>query len=523
MSAVALRAAPPVSPPLGVGPRVRVRFDVLGAMLVLGLAYIFIGVDPTRAEGTAWVMLEFAVWVFLIGVAMYRSVDGVLRVSDPLLAILGIGLNFFVAPAIQWLHGADLERQWFEVGRIRMPIFVELQILHMVFLAALTVAYIAVAPRYDLAPPDPRTTRLPSPWPWIIIGLLPTVAAVGERVITTGTVFATENYGAAWYRGQEQLAATYTEGGGALVATQLLSKVWFLPGLSLGIGEGLLLARLLHRRRPVLIALFTLQAPLMLALSSGGRSAIAIPFAIALLLADALAGPLRWRWILGVGGVALVFLNFFGIYRGYRELEFQAAIAASNEQFADMSRSESLSAEGSIMLVKEHYAVAWTDANDYSRGLSYYSENLIGLLPQQIVPQKRDFMNTANFLSHELLGSAADRGGGVAGAIIAAGYMTGRELGVLVLGGVLGAITAAVVRVLSAGSRQTGGRPRLWQVALLMCWAPQGLFLFRNDLGFILTQILSVIVLPAGVFMVVHTLDPGTAWQALVPRASRST
>ena len=97
--------------------------------------------------------------------------------------------------------------------------------------------------------------------------------------------------------------------------------------------------------------------------------------------------------------------------------------------------------------------------------------------------------------------------------------MTARELGVFVLGGVLGAITAAIVRILSTGTRANGGNPMLWQVALLVCWTPQGLFIFRNDLGYMISQILSVIVLPTAVFVLITTMFPGSLWRTVVTHA----
>jgi hypothetical protein len=509
---LATTPAPPNDPRQG-------RFGLwfLFALLVAGVAYVAGTTIESRAAGMAAVAAEYAAWVAMLGAAMYRSPGSALRVSDPYLSLLGIGFNFLVTPGIIWLQGADLEETWFEFGRIRMDLFVQIQWLHVWFMLALSAAYFAIAPPHRPVPAA-RTASVPLPDSagWIIVGLLPLVYGVVERVLATGSLTATQTYGDIWSNDYTRLTATHAEGGSALVASQLVGKVWFLPWLALGIGEGLLLARLLRGGRRLPLALFALQLPLMLVLGSGGRSVIVAPFFIALLVADALVGPLRWRWVLSLGGVAMVGLNFFGIYRGFRDREVGEALAIANERFSTVSRGESLSAEGAIMLVKEHFAVAWTDANNYSRGLSYFSESLLSLLPQQIVPEKVGFMGTANFLARELLGPAASVGGGVAGSIIVDGYMIGHELGVMALGAALGALGGGIARALSGGRQ----RPMLWEIVLLMSWSLQGLNIFRNDFAAILSQVASLVVLPALCFVIWTRLSPGSLWARRLPDAS---
>lgn len=501
----------PPHPPGPRDPTARLTLAALGAALVLGMAYIAYGTPASRAEALPSVLCELAVCVGLVAVAALRSPGGVLRISDPYLMFLGLGLNFLVVPSIGWLHGADYERIWFEAGRIRPDIFVRLQWLHVIFLVAFGAVYFAMAPpRATGAGPDP-TRPLPSPWPWIAFGLLPLAMTVGERVITTGSLAAAQNYGEVWFREQETLRSTHAEGGSALAATQILGKVWFLPWQALGIGEGLLLARLIRERRRVAILLFALQLPLFTLLHAGGRSMIAIPFISALVLADLFAGPIRWRWLLAVAVLALTFFNIFGVYRAYRDRDFNQALEMTSEQYRSADRVEG-AAEGDVTVVKEHYAVAWTDANDYSRGTSYFTESVLGLLPQQIVPEKVGYMNTALFLSRELLGSAATNGAGVAGSIIVDGYMMGREVGVLILAAVLGLIAGGVTRALSAGRPSEGFRPRLWKSVLMLSTPALGVVFFRNDLNAVISQTLTTVVMPAGFFALAATLNPASPW-----------
>jgi hypothetical protein len=497
-------------PPLERPRQSRLGLVVLLVILVAGVTYIVSNVADGRSAGLASVVTEYAVWVALLGIAMARSPSATLRISDPYLALLGIGFNFLVTPGVVWLHGADLEEAWFEFGRIRIDLFVQIQWLHVMFMLALSATYFAIAPRHRLAPEDRSAPlSLPDGTGWILFGLLPLAFGVAERVITTGSLTATQNYGDIWTSDQANIAATQVEGGSALVAMQVLGKIWFLPWLALGIGEGLLLSRLVRRGARLPLVLFALQLPVMLVLGSGGRSIIVAPFFIALLVADALVGPLRWRWVLGLGGVAMVGLNFFGIYRGYRDRDVGEALTIANERFNSVSRGESLSAESSIMLIKEHFAVAWTDANNFSRGLSYFTESVLSLFPQQLVPEKVHFMGTANFLSHELLGSSASAGAGVAGSIIVDGYMIGRELGVIVLGATLGAVSGGIARALSGGR---AGRPMLWEVVILMSWSLQGIHFFRNDFAAILSQMASVIALPALGFALWTRMSPRSFW-----------
>lgn len=484
---------------------------VLGVVLVCGAAFITYGADPSRSEALASVLCEFALCVLLVGAAALHNRGGELRISDPYLLLLGFGLNFLVVPSIGWLHGANYEQMWYEAGRIRTDIFIRLQWIHMIFLGGFSAVYFAMAPRrpsrlFDAGGP------LPSPWPWLAFGILPLVVAVGERVLTTGSLSAVQNYGDVWYREQEVLQATHAEGGSALAATQVMGKVWFLPWQALGIGEGLLLARLVRERKRLLMLLFAAQLPLFTFLHAGGRSMIAIPFISALMIADLFAGPLRWRWLALVAAAALTFYNVFGVYRAYREHDFSQAVEMTSEQFQVAGRVESRSAEGDVTMVKEHYAVAWTDANDFARGASYFSEALLGLLPQQIVPEKVSYMNTATFLSRELLGSAAARGAGVAGSIIVDGYMIGRELGVLALAIVLGLIAGGVTLSLSRGRAAEGGRPRLWQATLLLSTPALCVVFYRNDLSAVISQTLTTVAMPAALFALFVALSPGTPW-----------
>lgn len=505
--------APGPGPGSAAPPRNRLGLAMLFALLAIGIGYIAYGVDESRVAGMPALMMEYAAWIALLGVAMMRSPNATLRVSDPYLMLLGLGFNFLVYPGILWLHGADLELRWYEFGRIRMDIFVQLQGLHVIFMVALSALYFAIAPRHRfiLGARD-ASAPLPDGRPWIFFGLLPVMYSAAQRVATTGTLAATKTYGEAWTNDYAAISAVHAEGGSALVATQFIGKVWFLPWLALGIGEGLLLAHLLRGRRRLPLVLFALQAPVLLFLNSGGRSVIAAPFLIAVLVADVLVGPLKWRWVLSIGSVALVGLNFFGIYRAYRDRDFGEAFAMANEQFSTVSRSESVSVEGTIMLMKEHFSIAWTEANNYSRGLSYFTESILGLLPQQIVPDKLRFMNTTAFLSREFLGRDADRGGGVAGAIIADGYMIGRELGVMVLGAVLGALAGGINRALSWSGHREGSQPMLWQVVLLVSWSSQGIPFFRNDLSTVISQLFSVVGIPAVLFAAWVGLSPNSRW-----------
>lgn len=500
--------------PQGPAPTSRAGLFTIGALLVAGMVYITLGTQEGRSEGLPSLLAEYAAWIALLTVAMIRSPGGTLRMSDPFLVLLGMGFNFLVTPGILWLHGADLELHWGEVGRIRMDIFIQLQWLHVMFMVALSAVYFAMAPPHRFrAVSAGDLARLPRPAPWIVLGLLPLMFGVAQRVITTGSIAASQNYGQMWGSNHAELVAVHAEGGSALVASQLLGKVWFLPWLALGIGEGLLLARLVRSGRRLPIVLFVLQAPVLLFLSFGGRSVIAAPFIIAIVVADVLVGPLRWRWVLALTGTALVGFNFFGIYRGYRERDFGEAMALANERFGATPRTENLSAESGIMLIKEHFIVAWSDANNFVRGVSYFTESILGLLPQQLVPEKVRYLNTATFLSRELLGPAASSGGGgVAGSIIADGYMIGRELGTIVLGAVLGAIAGAITRALSAGGRQVGSGPMLWQVVLLVSWSLQGIGFFRNDLSGVISQLLSVLLIPAVLFALWVGMAPDSRW-----------
>src|SRR5262249_43107266 len=126
---------------------------------------------------------------------------------------------------------------------------------------------------------------------------------------------------------------------------------------------------------------------------------------------------------------------------------------------------------------------------------SYFVEMLLSQLPSQVLPEKMHWMNVSTLLGRELLGKDADYGAGIAGAIVADGYMIGGPFGVAALAAVLGAITGCVMLLVRHPQPITGRVP-LWRLALYACLLGQLFVLIRGDLGIVLSQFTYYVLLP---------------------------
>jgi hypothetical protein len=446
---------------------------------------------PARVDALPYVMVEIAAMATAIIALIVRDPLGTLRLSNPALSICGWMYFYFIQPAVTWLQGNRMVFEASSTVVLDVTIVSEVQVLQTYFIVAFFVAYLLISPRAVIRPlvtgqSDVRVNVLP----FVLLGLAPYLATSIDRIVATGTILPTSNYGDFVARDFDELNASRTIGGANLLLQQIYSKVWYFTLMALGLGYGITLARLVIRRRWTSIALLFGHAPLLLLLSAGSRSFTAYPYLMALMLADAIAGPYAWWYFAPFMVLVYRAFNFYGIYRAHQHRGFGEALSNST---AELDRPmEFVDTEDAAMLTKTAYCVHTVNHGRDHQGLEYFYNQLIQLLPSQIAPEKLRIANTAEFLSSEFIGYRR-QGSGVAGTIVGDGYLMSGDLGVIVLGALLGAMLALIVRW---GMTSEHGRPVLWRYTLMLLYAVQTTQYIRADLGAVCVQILYYLVLP---------------------------
>lgn len=454
-------------------------------------AYAALTVTEVRSTALGPFIAEVFLLAAIGGVMALRDPEGRLRLSNPALMLLGWMFYYFVKPALAWLQGYRMALESPGTVVLDTELVSQVQVSHCWFALALFGVYFLLAPSaVPSADPQGERDGLIRPWPFVIVGLLPYALNVVDRLMSGGSLVATASYGNVTEDINESIAASRSTGGAGYFVTQVLSKVWYLPLMSLGVGYYALLARFLRERRRLSLVLFFAQIPVLLFLGDGGRSYTIFPFLIALILADALAVPLRWARYLPAVGAAVQAFNFYGVFRGFQDEGPTGAFNASVDVLTSGDRV--LNTEDGIMLTKEAYCLLLAGHGQIARGADYFLDAMILLLPSQIAPGKASLRSTAEFLSDELLGQRR-RGAGVAGTMVGDGLLIGGDLGVVVLGAVLGTILGLLVR----WGYQGRDGAQLWRGVIMLLITAQTTQYVRADLVVVLTQIVYYVVLPS--------------------------
>lgn len=492
---------------------------LLGLLFSSALALALIArftAEDSRLAATNSVIVEIFLLFGLAGALVLRDPEGRLRLSNPALLLLGWMFYYFIKPAMAWLQGSRMALESPGTVVLDVSVFAQVQHAHCYLALALFAGYFLVAPAsvpraiFAKSGPEIRPT-----W-FIALGLLPYATNILERLVTTGSIFASASYGDLTATGAAQLQASRSEGGAGYLVTQIMSKVWYFPIMALGLGYFVLLARYLREDKRIALGLFFAQIPVLLFLGNGGRSYTVFPFLIALILVDALSVQLRWIRALPAAAAAVQAFNFYGILRGFQSDSPTGAINASIETI--QSQSNVLNTEDGIMLTKEAYCLLLSMHGHNQRGIGYFSDSIILLLPAQIAPSKAFIRTTAEFLSDELLGHRR-QGAGVAGTIVGDGLLLGGDYGVAILGAVLGVILGLMVRWGLSGQ----GGARLWRCVIMLLMTAQTAQYIRADLVVVLTQLLYYVLLPAIVIQVLlaaKILDRDL-WEMQIPLIHR--
>ncbi len=252
-----------------------------------------------------------------------------------------------------------------------------------------------------------------------------------------------------------------------------------------------MITRLTPQKQWSRLAMFFGQVPLLLLLGSGSRSFVAFPLLLAFMIMDALSGPYRWWRLTPLAALALKLFDFYGFFRTYQHQGFREGIDASMQDIA--SFSDTIRSEDATMVTKEAYCAMVVNHGREFRGLGYFYDTFLQLLPSQIAPEKLALVNTADWLGNELLGYGR-YASGTAGAMVCDGNLIGGTVGVLGLATVLGLTFGGVVRW---GMSGPGGRPVLWRYLLMLMISVQATQYIRADYALVLTQLLYYVVMPA--------------------------
>ncbi|MFO0647405.1 MAG: hypothetical protein U0326_14290 [Polyangiales bacterium] len=446
---------------------------------------------PDRAEVLPSVFAEIAVLALCVITLTTRDPLGTLRLSNPALSMVGWMFYYFIKPAFTWLQGYRMMFESSSTIILDASIVSDVQLLHCYFMGAFFTTYLLVAPRRMVRPIFTRDSQPNLPvLPFILLGLAPYVGTMVDRIATTGTIFPTASYGEAVAAEADSLFESRAEGGAGYFLTQVLSKVWYFPLMALGLGYGVLVSKYVTQKRWLRVAAIFAQVPVLLLLGSGSRSGTIYPFLLAIMIADALSGPYRWWRLTPLMGVALEAFDFYGFFRGHQQEGFQAGIESSLREIdaaPDTARSED-----ATMLTKEAYCLFIVNHGRDYKGIEYFAEQLIQLLPAQLAPEKMRQVNTADFLANELIGYGR-YASGVAGAMVGDGYLMGGTLGVICLSAVLGLTFGLVVRWGMSGAN---GQAVLWRYLLMVMISVQATQYIRADFSVVLVQILYYVVLP---------------------------
>ncbi len=463
---------------------------LFGAAVALSV-YAAVTATEVRSSVLGPFIAEVAVLFGVAGVMVLRDPEGRLRLSNPGLLLLGWMFYYFVKPALAWLQGYRMALESPGTVLLDTDIVSQVQLAHCWFALSLFGVYFLLSPT-AIPSADPKGERdgVIRPWPFVVLGLLPYAFNLVDRLVSGGSLVATASYGDVTDNEAESIAASRSTGGAGYLVTQVLSKVWYLPVMSLGVGYYALLSRFLREHRRLALALFFAQIPVLLFFGNGGRSYTIFPFLIALILVDALALPVRWMRYLPAAGAAVQVFNFYGVFRGFQSEGPTGAFNASVELLTSGERV--LNTEDGIMLTKEAYCLLLSSHGQISRGADYFLDAMILLLPSQIAPGKASLRSTAEFLSDELLGQRR-RGAGVAGTMVGDGLLIGGEIGVVVLGAVLGMILGLLVR----WGYQGRDGAHLWRGIIMLLITAQTTQYVRADLVVVLTQIIYYVILPS--------------------------
>jgi hypothetical protein len=428
---------------------------------------------------------QLACWGGGLSLLAARHPRGQLRFSDPaVLVALWSGL-YLLLPSVLWVQSATVPYDGDLVGQVPARLFV----LHGLFMLAFFGSYALLVSADCYVVDRVRFDQLVSGWPLFLISFVPLFVTVALRILATGSILPVQNYADEYFASYDSILSARQSGVIEYLLVQIGSRVDFYPLLAAGIGGGLVLSRANLRgkgfARSLTLVLFGVVA--ILFLSNAGRHLAFMVLLIGLVVADALAGPIRWKILATYLPLALLLFEFMGFFRAYRSLDFEQGLAQGYQEFAAADGSSDRMFEYTLMLGKE---AAGLRVFDQPQGLDQVIGETLAVVPSQLNPAKLQWLNTAEVLSHDLLGDFADKGAGVAGSMIADAYRAGGVLGVTTFGALLGLALAGLQRWGAAGTRLGQAGPVLLRLLLVCGFYGWTFDVIRGDMTGLLSALL---------------------------------
>ena len=434
--------------------------------------------------------LQIACWVGGLVLLVLLHPARRLRLTDPGVLFMFWSFLYLVYPSLFWFSGGKMPL----LGDIPEDTANLLFMLHILFMVGFLSIYL---PLRNVAPWQSRELNLdwlPPGWPLFLLGLLIPFIQCLARVLGGGPFLPETSYGEDWAQKTTQVEAARAAGGLAYLWIQVESKLLYYRLLLQGIGAGLILTRTLYNRRGIVLAIgaITFGTGWLLVMTNSARSLALIPCGIAILIADFLLGPLKWRYIGVIGLAGLVFFEFWGVYRNMQDKRMDSVLEVILSGISSEGDQEGFT-EFSCMLTKEAHALELFKTPE---GLSYFGNELAALLPSQLNPNKFDRLPTYEILSYDLLGPDAAKGFGIAGTTIGSGYRFAGTIGVFFVGAFFGLILVSVgnwgVQAWPFNNHPPG-LLRLGLIAGLFAWT----FTFlRSDPGEVFVCLLHNLILP---------------------------
>ena len=456
---------------------------------------------------------QLGCWALAWLVLASLTPNGYLRLSDPaVLFLLWLGL-YLVYPSIFWLQG-DFDQSG---SSLKTSKAVALVWFHGLFIMGFMAGHLGLRRRWRLVMPPLDLDRLPRGW---LLYFLPFSLLFGEIVIrlaATGNLLPPQTRADLSLGAWQDIRAAHAHGGLELLGQQLFYKVNSYPVIIQGVGAALILVHTLHANRNLIrnIAILTAGLLFTLLFGSGDRSEAMMPYVIALIFADMVIGPFRYRvlFILFIATVGV--FEFYGAYRNIRYLPFDQALTVAYDDFIRQTVKEYKISDFSGMFLKEYLGIE-IFAQKGAEGITYLLNSVARMLPQQILPEKRFMLSTSEALGLAIYGSrAAMQGRGTAGAMIVDGYRLAGAAGVALLGAMLGALLAAVHNWFTREVRSGFQGPVLMKIVLVSGLYAWSYIFIRHDLTSIFTTLLWQIILPW--FLIFLLVNHNNIWRSPLP------
>ena len=478
------------------GASVRSGNAPLGVLLVVAVvalsALVLSGLPRGFALGwTVPFVVQVVAWSVVFWLLARREDNGIPRISDPGVMVLLWAAAYLVLPSFLWLRGWQLPL----ATDLSADRAVHLMWLHTLYISSFGCAYLWLRGRSRSGREGMARRALPGGWMLFLVPAGVVVAAAGFRWLTTGSPLPTQTYGSAWFDLQASLQAARSGGGLTFIIAQLDSRLAIYIPLIQGIGAGLLLvnARLDRRGlgRKALVVAATLV--LMAVLSTQPRSSILVVALIAVVFADLIGPPIRWRYVFVIVALGLFLFVFLQYFRAVGGETFGNRIATAYHGLAAGAGSGPLS-EFTSMFGKEAAALTIFPPGSYD-GIQHLIAGLSAPLPSQILPPSLQTTSTAVVISaHFLDPRFTTAGAGVAGSAIGDGIRTWGTMGVALVGAVFGAVYGALRRWSLRPPKL--GEPTLFRLAVcsgIFSWA---VIVIRADLTNLVLLLVYYIAIP---------------------------